>query len=642
MTHIVGLSAKGEMLLALTAGEETRQFVTDVVVAQLRRSVNKLEASRGDGEDATNAVLELLRVAGLYKEHWMPAVTNATATATAATKDSDDDKAQGPVSIKAHAIDPTPASNLGVVNPVSPSAGQPERENNRTPVQQKSPNTTSTPTTASAPPEPAVEAAHGALELDAEQTKSGPEQGDGKPPSQPAVTINTSCPDTPGQTADPDDTAFSDGTTQLPAKTLLSEAAEESPESSLASAGEVDSLVIVEDEAFYGNQPTTPLVEVLPGPCWGHTPEFEELFERAKRSGTPAGVTFRTPPPMLPTAPASPASDSASTVLGRTSTTTPDFDNQTITDSQWSDAITSATTPHTAMPELTRYTPNLNELRLWIEKPRAWHVSGKQASHSSSFWFLVSAGASEARAKIFHVGHNNLQNVTITFYAAEDRDEFYRNAKHWVVQPLRVLKQLYDVEVHINNDAAFNFLFESLQTKVGIRKAADQIIAENYIPQGSRPKLQVLHIAWSGKTHKNKNRTDDCLGILVVSFTSMAAANDIILHGLHCRGTRFAAHLHEPTIVLVQCHKCGELGHHTKLCRSAQRCMHCASPEHAKESCDGPDVPRCILCEGEHKSGFFDCPVKEQERRVLEDMATLGTVVRKSASGGTTTFYKNN
>jgi len=84
------------------------------------------------------------------------------------------------------------------------------------------------------------------------------------------------------------------------------------------------------------------------------------------------------------------------------------------------------------------------------------------------------------------------------------------------------------------------------------------------------------------------------------------------VHVYHCR--------------IMQCHKCHKYGHLQKDCRAKEPvCLRCSN-KHSSDKCPlkseiSPDRPRaysCANCKGNHASTSFACPVRKQNREILQ------------------------
>ncbi|KXJ85348.1 hypothetical protein Micbo1qcDRAFT_169480 [Microdochium bolleyi] len=140
---------------------------------------------------------------------------------------------------------------------------------------------------------------------------------------------------------------------------------------------------------------------------------------------------------------------------------------------------------------------------------------------------------------------------------------------------------------------------------------------------------------WSNQTKRKKKRTTACLGTIILSLDSAVAANDLILNGVSCHGTSFAARVHKTNVPLLQCQRCGLLGHSRQYCaEEKERCFDCASDDHVEEVCPSPDPPCCLLCKGEHYADAFDCYVKKRERKlVAASYSPLARIAQRTENG---------
>lgn len=68
----------------------------------------------------------------------------------------------------------------------------------------------------------------------------------------------------------------------------------------------------------------------------------------------------------------------------------------------------------------------------------------------------------------------------------------------------------------------------------------------------------------------------------------------------------------------LQCKSCFRFGHVTANCKSSARCRRCSDNHH--ESCCQAPAMKCCLCGEDHPADSADCPVREEERKILEVM----------------------
>jgi len=63
------------------------------------------------------------------------------------------------------------------------------------------------------------------------------------------------------------------------------------------------------------------------------------------------------------------------------------------------------------------------------------------------------------------------------------------------------------------------------------------------------------------------------------------------------------------------CKKCLEYGHREKFCVSLVRCSKCSNHQHSTADCDSP-TPKCLQCEGPHRTGDKNCRRHRQEEEI--------------------------
>lgn len=69
MTRVLGLSGEGELVLALPHADDTRALISGVLVADLKRNIEAVDAARArDGANTVGLLREILRVAKIYEE----------------------------------------------------------------------------------------------------------------------------------------------------------------------------------------------------------------------------------------------------------------------------------------------------------------------------------------------------------------------------------------------------------------------------------------------------------------------------------------------------------------------------------------------------------------------------------------------
>ena len=65
---------------------------------------------------------------------------------------------------------------------------------------------------------------------------------------------------------------------------------------------------------------------------------------------------------------------------------------------------------------------------------------------------------------------------------------------------------------------------------------------------------------------------------------------------------------------LTQCRRCQAFGHGTDHCSMVPKCMVCGESSHGKDNCPVKEITqfKCCNCGGNHKSNFWDCPIRKK------------------------------
>ena len=71
---------------------------------------------------------------------------------------------------------------------------------------------------------------------------------------------------------------------------------------------------------------------------------------------------------------------------------------------------------------------------------------------------------------------------------------------------------------------------------------------------------------------------------------------------------------------VTQCQKCFLFGHGTSLCKGKERCSLCGENTHLSATCTKLK-PKCLHCQGEHKSNDKACPELEQQKLSSPDLS---------------------
>ncbi|KAJ1323535.1 protein AIR1/2 [Microdochium nivale] len=285
----------------------------------------------------------------------------------------------------------------------------------------------------------------------------------------------------------------------------------------------------------------------------------------------------------------------------------------------------------------TRYTSTTDELVVWIYVSSTKRVppDATEAQTLDPKWwnelFPTIAAVKPNRAWRSTLGHCHLQ-----FANAEDRDAYAKAASQVLDNTGHmVLSYLYQIEIEIDDEVTFDYLKEALKDTESKRRAVRDISSDNNPHQTTKHAIRIFEIDWSNQTKRKKKRTTTCLGTLILTLGSAAAANDIILSGFRCHGTSFAARVHKTNVSLLQCERCGLLGHSRPYCtQDKARCFDCGSDQHVEEGCPSPDPPCCLLCKGGHYADAFNCSVKNQARKsVARTWPPLSQIVQSSEGG---------
>lgn len=86
---------------------------------------------------------------------------------------------------------------------------------------------------------------------------------------------------------------------------------------------------------------------------------------------------------------------------------------------------------------------------------------------------------------------------------------------------------------------------------------------------------------------------------------------------------------------LTQCRKCQGWGHGTKNCNMDAKCMICGDPSHDKDNCPMKEATvnfKCANCGGNHKSNFWECPIRQKILKARTQQRQLKSEKRPSIS----------
>ncbi|KXJ88061.1 hypothetical protein Micbo1qcDRAFT_178696 [Microdochium bolleyi] len=232
--------------------------------------------------------------------------------------------------------------------------------------------------------------------------------------------------------------------------------------------------------------------------------------------------------------------------------------------------VASCASSETA-PVRMRHTATVDELKLWLWVPPKFLDSwgwfervGKENDFflTDRYWQSEAATFDNYHGQLTVIGH-----VVLEFFAAEYRDDFILHAGSWLNKGIRCEKEVYLVDVTINDGASFDYLDSALETDEGKRRAVNHLVTYNNANTGGHPRIRIVDIDWGINTKrriaggKGRPAESDCFGTLVVTFASMAAANHVLLNDLWCCGMRFPARIRLSRPDLLQCQNCWQLGH---------------------------------------------------------------------------------
>lgn len=137
-------------------------------------------------------------------------------------------------------------------------------------------------------------------------------------------------------------------------------------------------------------------------------------------------------------------------------------------------------------------------------------------------------------------------------------------------------------------------------TKAGIIKGVytelseEDIIKEIELPLESQSRnVRVLSVKrFNRKVNEEWIPTET----VQVTFRAQQLPPHITLHYVRCKVEAFIPRV-------LQCAKCLRYGHSFKYCKSAKsRCNTCGGDDHETARCTTPPPPKCVHCQGEHKS----------------------------------------
>ncbi|KAJ1323536.1 protein AIR1/2 [Microdochium nivale] len=272
-------------------------------------------------------------------------------------------------------------------------------------------------------------------------------------------------------------------------------------------------------------------------------------------------------------------------------------------------------------PEPTGRYATTSELAVWVWVPpeRRLHVWEYDTTSARSARLSLKDGqeplCTEART-------NELSHIYLEFACGKNKDDFLHNARELVKTGHQIATEVYQIIIDIATPVAYEYFKRSLASVPGKRDIVRQIVAENKPHNSSEGDgFRILDIKWSGKTKNGKKRGKDnpILGTVVLTLTSHVTANHMLLNKLRLHGLSHAVRIYAPATPLLQCLRCGKLGHHRAMCKERMlRCLKCASEDHTQDQCVPGTTPRCILCEEKHITVAFDCKVKHRVRRVAE------------------------
>ncbi len=124
-------------------------------------------------------------------------------------------------------------------------------------------------------------------------------------------------------------------------------------------------------------------------------------------------------------------------------------------------------------------------------------------------------------------------------------------------------------------------------------------IIERLIKDNARlhENLKVLRIVWLKKIADSKKTHSS----LIVKIAIKAMMNQLMNMSMLNLYQECACKLFEKNCCIMQCFRCHEFDHMTKICRKNQRCKKCADKHHIKKCVMSSNKRRCVNCNENHK-----------------------------------------
>lgn len=151
---------------------------------------------------------------------------------------------------------------------------------------------------------------------------------------------------------------------------------------------------------------------------------------------------------------------------------------------------------------------------------------------------------------------------------------------------------------------AFNLVLRFVPCSLFKPEDPDHILSletENNLTPGS-----VVSASWLKRPNR-RSPTQTVASVKVVC-SSPEAANHLLRERIYVAGHVVSVRkdLREP----IRCNKCQEFGHIRNVCKTTERCAHCASESHTTADCPPNRPPHCVSCgpDSNHASSSRTCP----------------------------------